>query len=121
MPNLPWLPVIQPYEDYGMQKYVDFTPNPNQQFEVRRFNFKLRRALGVARPRQPSPLRCRAAAAERQVGPAEMRRRSRYSRTCASCCSPKQRTDLLSTNPGQDRRSGTQDDDVSSCKTEQQG
>jgi peptide/nickel transport system substrate-binding protein len=42
--NFPWLPVIQPYEDYGMQKYVDFTPNPNQQFEIRRFNFKLRRA-----------------------------------------------------------------------------
>jgi len=32
--NLPWIPVIQPYEDYGMQKYVEFTPNPNQQFEV---------------------------------------------------------------------------------------
>src|SRR5881296_2473999 len=24
--NFPWLPVIQPYEDYGMQKYVEFTP-----------------------------------------------------------------------------------------------
>jgi peptide/nickel transport system substrate-binding protein len=42
--HLPWLPVIQPYEDYGIQKYIDFTPNPNQQFEVRRFNFKFRRA-----------------------------------------------------------------------------
>jgi peptide/nickel transport system substrate-binding protein len=42
--HLPWLPVIQPYEDYGIQKYVDFTPNPNQQFEIRRFNFKFRRA-----------------------------------------------------------------------------
>ena len=42
--NLPRLPVIQPYEDYGLQKYVEFTPNPNQQFEVRRFNFKFRRA-----------------------------------------------------------------------------
>src|SRR6476661_8848862 len=42
--NLPWLPVIQPYEDYGIQKYVEFTPNPNQQFEIRRFNFKFRRA-----------------------------------------------------------------------------
>ncbi len=42
--NLPWLPVIQPYEDYGLQKYVEFTPNPNQQFEIRRFNFKFRRA-----------------------------------------------------------------------------
>jgi peptide/nickel transport system substrate-binding protein len=40
--NLPWLPVIQPYEDYGLQKSVDFTPNPNQQFEVRRFNLKMR-------------------------------------------------------------------------------
>ncbi len=42
--NLPWLPVIQPYEDYGLQKYVEWTPNPNQQFELRRFNFKFRRA-----------------------------------------------------------------------------
>ena len=42
--RLPWLPVIQPYEDYGLQKHVEFTPNPNQQFEVRRFNLKLRRA-----------------------------------------------------------------------------
>ena len=41
---LPWLPVIQPYEDYGLQKYVEWTANPNQQFELRRFNFKLRRA-----------------------------------------------------------------------------
>ena len=39
-----WVIVMQPYEDYGLQKYVDFTPNPNQQFEVRRFNLKLRRA-----------------------------------------------------------------------------
>jgi ABC-type transport system substrate-binding protein len=42
--NFPWLPVIQPYEDYGMQKYVEFTPNPNQQFEIRKFNFKFKRA-----------------------------------------------------------------------------
>jgi peptide/nickel transport system substrate-binding protein len=42
--HFPWLPVIQPYEDYGIQKYVEFTPNPNQQFEIRRFNFKFRRA-----------------------------------------------------------------------------
>lgn len=42
--HLPWLVVIQPYEDYGLQKYVDWTPNPNQQFEIRRFNFKMRRA-----------------------------------------------------------------------------
>jgi peptide/nickel transport system substrate-binding protein len=40
--HFPWIPVIQPYEDYGLQKHVDFTPNPNQQFEVRRFNLKMR-------------------------------------------------------------------------------
>src|SRR3989440_11811356 len=42
--HFPWLPVIQPYEDYGLQKYVEFQPNPNQQFEIRRFNFKFKRA-----------------------------------------------------------------------------
>jgi peptide/nickel transport system substrate-binding protein len=42
--HFPWIPVIQPYEDYGLQRYVDWTPNPNQQFEIRRFNFKMRRA-----------------------------------------------------------------------------
>ena len=36
--------VIQPYEDYGLQKHVEWTPNPNQQFEIRKFNFKFRRA-----------------------------------------------------------------------------
>ncbi len=40
----PWIVVIQPYEDYGLQKHVEFTPNPNQQFEIRRFNFRMRRA-----------------------------------------------------------------------------
>ena len=40
----PWIVVLQPYDDYGLQKYVEWTPNPNQQFEVRRFNFKFRRA-----------------------------------------------------------------------------
>jgi peptide/nickel transport system substrate-binding protein len=40
----PWIVVIQPNEDYGLQKYVDFKPNPNQQFEVRKFNFHMRRA-----------------------------------------------------------------------------
>ena len=42
--HLPWLPVIQPYEDYGMQKYLEWTPDPLQQLEIRRFNFKFRRA-----------------------------------------------------------------------------
>ncbi|PYM69614.1 MAG: hypothetical protein DME10_23195 [Candidatus Rokuibacteriota bacterium] len=42
--HLPWIPVVQPYEDYGLQKHVEWIPNPNQQFEIRRFNFKFRRA-----------------------------------------------------------------------------
>src|SRR2546427_252565 len=42
--HFPWVPVIQPYEDYGIQRYVEWTPNPNQQFEIRRFNFRFRRA-----------------------------------------------------------------------------
>jgi peptide/nickel transport system substrate-binding protein len=40
----PWIVVLQPYEDYGLRRDVDFTPNPDQQFELRRFNFRLRRA-----------------------------------------------------------------------------
>ena len=39
----PWIVVIQPYEDYGIQRYVEFTPSPDQQLELRRFNFRLRR------------------------------------------------------------------------------
>ncbi len=42
--HLPWIPIIQPYEDYGVQKYVEWTPDPLQQLEIRRFNLKLRRA-----------------------------------------------------------------------------
>jgi peptide/nickel transport system substrate-binding protein len=41
--HFPWVPVIQPYEDYGLQKHVEWTANPNQQFEIRKFNFKFRR------------------------------------------------------------------------------
>ena len=40
----PWILVIQPNEDYGLQKYVEFTPNPNQALELRKFNFHMRRA-----------------------------------------------------------------------------
>jgi peptide/nickel transport system substrate-binding protein len=40
----PWIIVIQPFEDYGLRRYVEFTPNPDQQLELRRFNFSLRRA-----------------------------------------------------------------------------
>jgi peptide/nickel transport system substrate-binding protein len=41
---LPWIPVIQPIESYGMQRYVDWTPYSNQQLEIRNFNLTLRRA-----------------------------------------------------------------------------
>ncbi len=41
---LPWIPVIQPYEDYGLRRSVEWTPNPNQQFEVRRFNLRMKSA-----------------------------------------------------------------------------
>jgi hypothetical protein len=36
--------VIQPYEDYGIRRYVEFTPSPDQQLELRPFNVRLRRA-----------------------------------------------------------------------------
>jgi peptide/nickel transport system substrate-binding protein len=42
--HFPWIPVVQPYEDYGLQKHVEWTPDPLQQLEIRRFNFKFRRA-----------------------------------------------------------------------------
>jgi ABC-type transport system substrate-binding protein len=42
--HFPWLPILQPYEDYGLQKHVEWTPDPLQQLEIRRFNFKFRRA-----------------------------------------------------------------------------
>ena len=41
---LPLIPVIQPMELYGLQKYVDWKPYANQMMEFRRFNLKLRRA-----------------------------------------------------------------------------
>jgi peptide/nickel transport system substrate-binding protein len=40
----PWIVVLQPYEDYGLQKYVEWTPHPLQFIELRRFNFRMRRA-----------------------------------------------------------------------------
>jgi hypothetical protein len=36
--------VLQPVEDNGLRRYVAFTPNPDQQIELRRFNFRMRRA-----------------------------------------------------------------------------
>jgi len=32
------------HEEYGLRRYAEFTPNPDQQLELRRFNFRLRRA-----------------------------------------------------------------------------
>jgi peptide/nickel transport system substrate-binding protein len=42
--HFPWIPVIQPIESYGMQKYVDWKPYSSQQLELRSFNFRFRRA-----------------------------------------------------------------------------
>ena len=42
--HFPWIPVIQPFEDNGLQKYVEWNPDPLQQLEIRRFNLKFRRA-----------------------------------------------------------------------------
>ena len=36
--------VLQPIEDYGLRRDVELTPNPDQQLELRRFNFRMRRA-----------------------------------------------------------------------------
>ena len=40
----PWIVVLQPYEDCGFRRYVEFTPSPDQQLELRRFNFRMRRS-----------------------------------------------------------------------------
>jgi len=40
----PWIVVLQPYEDCGLRRYVEFTPSPDQQLELRRFNFRMRRS-----------------------------------------------------------------------------
>lgn len=41
---LPLIPILQPMELYGLQKYVDWKPYANQTMEFRRFNLKLTRA-----------------------------------------------------------------------------
>ena len=41
--HLPWIPVIQPIQSYGLQRYVDWKPYPSEQVELRNFNLKLRR------------------------------------------------------------------------------
>jgi ABC-type transport system substrate-binding protein len=40
----PWIVVLQPVEDYGFKRYVEFTPSPDQQFDLRPSNFRMRRA-----------------------------------------------------------------------------
>lgn len=42
--HFPWIPIIQPIESYGLQRYVEWKPNSNQQFDLRPFNFRFRRA-----------------------------------------------------------------------------
>jgi peptide/nickel transport system substrate-binding protein len=42
--HTPWIIVVQPYEDYGLRRHVQFTPNQDQQLELRRFNFRMHRA-----------------------------------------------------------------------------
>ena len=41
--NLPWIPVIQPMESYGVQNYLNWRPNPNQLFQLRNDVLKFRR------------------------------------------------------------------------------
>ena len=36
--QLPWIPVFQPVQAYGVQRHVVWTPHPSEQLEVRRFN-----------------------------------------------------------------------------------
>jgi peptide/nickel transport system substrate-binding protein len=38
----PWIVVLQPYENCGLQRYVEYTPSPDQQLELRPFNFRMR-------------------------------------------------------------------------------
>ncbi len=40
----PWIVVLQPVEDYGLKRYVEFTPSPDQQLDLRPPNFRMRRA-----------------------------------------------------------------------------
>jgi peptide/nickel transport system substrate-binding protein len=40
----PWIPIIQPIDSYGLQKYVEWKPSSSQLFELRAFNFRFRRA-----------------------------------------------------------------------------
>ncbi len=40
--HLPWIPVIQPMESYGVRRNLQWRPCPNRQLEIRRFNLRAR-------------------------------------------------------------------------------
>jgi len=42
--HLPWIPVLQPIESYGVQKHLEWKPYSSQQVEIRNFNLRVRRA-----------------------------------------------------------------------------
>jgi peptide/nickel transport system substrate-binding protein len=39
--NFPWIPIIQPYESYGVANYVEWYPYTNQYFNLRAENLRL--------------------------------------------------------------------------------
>jgi peptide/nickel transport system substrate-binding protein len=39
--NLPWIPILQPYESYGVINYVEWYPYSNQYFNLRADNLRL--------------------------------------------------------------------------------
>ena len=39
----PWIVVLQPYEDYGVQRYMEFAPSADLRLELRPYNFRMRR------------------------------------------------------------------------------
>jgi peptide/nickel transport system substrate-binding protein len=53
----PWIVVLQPPEDYGLQRYVEFTPNSNQQLELwwPRPSPSVERPARTSRPMRPRP------------------------------------------------------------------
>ena len=42
--HLPWIPIIQPIESYGLQRFVDWKPYPDERIEIRTFNLRIRRS-----------------------------------------------------------------------------
>ena len=41
--HFPWIPIIQPVELYGIANNVNFKPNPNQLFQLRKEVFSFNR------------------------------------------------------------------------------